>query len=314
MHSVFSVVSDTTAELRGMTITGGRAYAGGGIHNGINATLTLTNSTVSGNTADEVGGGIYNSGALTLTNSTVSGNTAANESGHGGGIRNGGTATLTLTNSTVSGNAAGYSGDGGGIRNVGTATLTNSTVSGNAAKYGGGIINRRTATLTLTNSTVSGNSAGMGRAFYNSGVLTLTNSTVSGSMANGTFYTIYNSDALTVTNTVFDGDCYNQTDGTITSRGYNIEIPGNTCGFDQLTDRPETTAAELNLGELADNGGPTKTHSLRTEPEASVAIDWIPADECVVDTDQRGEPRPVAILGAGPMCDVGAFERQPDDQ
>ena len=48
---------------------------GGGIYNG--GTLTLTNSTVSGNTAWATrGGGIYNSGTLTLTNSTVSGNTA----------------------------------------------------------------------------------------------------------------------------------------------------------------------------------------------------------------------------------------------
>ena len=36
-------------------------------------TATLTNSTVSGNSAYD-GGGVYNSGTLTLTNSTVSGN------------------------------------------------------------------------------------------------------------------------------------------------------------------------------------------------------------------------------------------------
>ena len=38
--------------------------------------MTLTNSTISGNSAVSGGGGIYtNSGTLTLTNSTVSGNT-----------------------------------------------------------------------------------------------------------------------------------------------------------------------------------------------------------------------------------------------
>jgi hypothetical protein len=49
-----------------------------------------------------------------------------------------------------------------------------------------------------------------------------------------------------------------------------------------------------------------------------VAIDQISAEDCVdaegapLTTDQRGEPRPVAILGAEPKCDVGAFEVQPE--
>ena len=62
-------------------------------------TLTLTNSTVSGNSARHRGGGVYNNGTATLTNSTVSGNDAYYG---GGGVFNSG--TLTLTNSTVSGN------------------------------------------------------------------------------------------------------------------------------------------------------------------------------------------------------------------
>jgi hypothetical protein len=49
----------------------------------------------------------------------------------------------------------------------------------------------------------------------------------------------------------------------------------------------------------------------------SVAIDWIPEAMCLdadgepLMTDQRGLPRPVAILGPEPKCDVGAFEVQP---
>jgi hypothetical protein len=63
----------------------------------------------------------------------------------------------------------------------------------------------------------------------------------------------------------------------------------------------------LDLGPLADNGGPTQTHALLP---GSVAIDVIPADDCVdtegepLTTDQRGFPR-------DSMCDVGAFEVQP---
>jgi hypothetical protein len=44
--------------------------------------MTLTNSTVSGNSAGNVGGGISNVGSLMLINSTVSGN-RANFSGDG---------------------------------------------------------------------------------------------------------------------------------------------------------------------------------------------------------------------------------------
>ena len=55
--------------------------AGGGNGGGINndgGTVTLTNSTVSGNTAGGDGGGIYSTGGtVTLTNSTVSGNSAS---------------------------------------------------------------------------------------------------------------------------------------------------------------------------------------------------------------------------------------------
>jgi len=105
--------------------------------------ITITNGFVSGGS----GGGIVNNGSLTLTNSSVSGNTA---SGAGGGIYNQG--TLAFTNSTVSGNSGGY---GGGIYNLGALSLTSSTVSGNTAGvfgYGGGIYNYVGAALTLNNS------------------------------------------------------------------------------------------------------------------------------------------------------------------
>src|SRR5207244_4317922 len=69
-------------------------------------TANLTNSTVSGNSAINSGGGIFAIDTANLTNSTVSGNTA---DGDGGGIR---ATTTTLTNSTVRGNSAGKVGGG----------------------------------------------------------------------------------------------------------------------------------------------------------------------------------------------------------
>ena len=82
------------------------------------------------------------------------------------------------------------------------------------------------------------------------------------------------------------------------SIGYNIESPGNTCGFD-----PDGTTVDVPdpmLGPLQDNGGPTETHALLP---GSPALDQIPAVDCEVTEDQRGVARP-----QGPACDVGAFE------
>ncbi len=197
--------------------------------------------------------------------------------------------TFTLAHSTVSGNA------GNGIESFGTFTVTNSTVSGNA---GNGI--ESFGTFTVTNSTVSGNS---GDGINNEGTLMLTNSTVSGNAEHG----ISNSGTAMLTYSLVDGDCT----GSVTSNGYNIESPGNTCGLEPGgTDQVSVTAEQLNLGPLADNGRPTMTHALLTEPVVSVAIDWIPEAMCEVDEDQRGKPRPET---GGSMCDVGSFERQSDD-
>jgi hypothetical protein len=314
-HRVFTVADGVTVTLDGFAVTGGvtlfdcsgqvdsTVCNGGGIYN--RGTLTLTNSTVSGNVG-QAGCGIGNDGGtLTLTNSTVS----DNGGGAGGGIYIY-IGTLTLTNSTVSGNNAGI---GGGIDNEETTlTVTNSTVSGNTATatstegsgFGGGIKNSDTGTATLTNSTVSGNAAVRGGGVHNEGTMTLTNSTLSGNSGDG----IANeTGTVTLTNSVIDGDCVPA--GSAISGGHNIESSGDTCGFEEASDQINVSTEDLNLGPLQDNGGPTQTHALLP---GSVAIDVIPVAACVdpvgdpLTADQRGEPRP-----GGLMCDVGAFEVQP---
>jgi len=240
------------------------------------------------------GGIIINGpGALTLTNCTVS--DSISDSPLGGGIDNSG--DLTMRNCTVSGNDAGK---GGGIFNDGRATVTNSTVSGNSAFGGGGIYN--VGALTLTNSTVSGNEAFGGGGIFNEGELTLTHSTVSRNTSDDFGDAIWNDGgAVALTNSLVDGQCGGD---EITSNGYNIESPGDTCGLDAEGDRVSLPGWRLNLGPLSDNGGPTETHALG---DGSFAIDRIPKTECEANTDQRGEPRPA---GMEPRCDVGAFELQ----
>ena len=91
----------------GFTIRNGSNTFGGGItiHQ---SSPTLTNLTVSGNTATTKGGGIwiFNNSNPTLTNLTVSGNTA----GYGGGVHIE-SSDPTLTNLTVSGNSSNNGGE-----------------------------------------------------------------------------------------------------------------------------------------------------------------------------------------------------------
>jgi CSLREA domain-containing protein len=114
----------------------------GGIYNGVGSILTVTGSTITDNSTNSDGGGIDNSGTLTVTDSTISGNTSGPSSfgGEGGGIRSGTgffdpDETTTIINSTISGNtAAGEGAVGGGVYNsfgltvIEFSTITNNTV------------------------------------------------------------------------------------------------------------------------------------------------------------------------------------------
>jgi hypothetical protein len=222
-YRIFTVDSGTNVTIAGLTITNGSlSYpeSGGGIDN--SGTLTVSNSTISGNHATLQGGGIYNEGTLTLSNSTVSGNAASIGSGisKGGGIYNSG--TLTVSSSTIVDNWA-ISGDydeppprdcyavGGGIYNLGTLTISDGTIAYNVAlargyyfsyAEGGGIVNGLGSTLAVSNSTISYNATDASASdsnyafsggIANNGTLTVTNSTISGNSASaaGGFFDSY---------------------------------------------------------------------------------------------------------------------------
>ncbi len=76
----------------------------------------------------------------------------------------------------IDGNAS--TGDGGGLLNYGTTTLTDCSISRNFAKDGGGLDNRG-GTATLTDCAVTGNEAVNGAGTYNlGGTIALTNCTI----------------------------------------------------------------------------------------------------------------------------------------
>jgi len=134
--------------LTGLTLRNGKAISssGGAIRN--QATLTLSDCTLTSNTADLGGGGINNQGTLTLSRCTLNDNTASTD---GGGLYNSSSAVSTLTNSTFSSNSA--SSLGGGVYNAtgGTVTFTHVTNYANTASSdGGGVYNVGTASLKST--------------------------------------------------------------------------------------------------------------------------------------------------------------------
>jgi hypothetical protein len=148
---------------------------------------------------------------LTISNGVAFGSSTALYEGDGGGILN--LSTLTLSGCIVSGNSgeSAAPSEGGGIYNAGTLTLTGCTVSSNYANpdfsyaLGGGIYNA--GTLTVINSTFSGNHAeSEGGGIFNVGTLTVSNSTLSGNDAYGNGGGICNAGTLTVSNSTFNSN------------------------------------------------------------------------------------------------------------
>lgn len=255
--------------------------------------LTIRNGFGSGN-----GGGIINNGTLTISNSTVSGNTTTDRCvgqrcfAQGGGIYNN-KGALTINNSTLSANTVACGGprchapSGGGIfNNQGKLNINNSTLSGNTAVlggagFGGGIYTDNNAAVTISNSTIGSNNGG---GIESSAVVTLQNSIVANNAG---------------------GNCI----GTMASNGYNVSSDA-TCNFSNSGDR---NGLDPKLGPLQNNGGPTQTMALLPGSPAIDAGNpsgCTDGQGHLLKTDQRGQPRPDKEDSVG--CDLGAYERQAD--
>lgn len=153
-----SVTSNSTAiETGARDAGGGIAVVGsfstpGGV--ATLASLTLNNSTVSGNTGLNGGGILCVLCSLTITNSTISGNTASG--GNGGGIDVVGNASvLSMNGSTlVSNGVTGASAQGGGLSvpfGTSVSTLDRSRIVANTATTGGAIFESVGTTAATNN-------------------------------------------------------------------------------------------------------------------------------------------------------------------
>ncbi len=299
-----------TVSLNNSQVTGNSAQYSGGLSVGGGAlrSLTVSNSTVSDNSAYLGGGistvrgyiGISNSklfnnrvtgsggavncfaGTLNIVDSTLSANYA--EEG-GGAINCSSTSDVDITGSTLFSNSANL---GGAINatiaaanpTTGTSvSLTNSTVSNNfGMSYGGGIAVAYTSSLGLYNSTLTNNTAGLsgGGVAANDAQVNLSNSIIANSQNND--------------------DVFLLSGATLTSDSVSIIEESSFSG---------SRSGDPGLLPLALNGGPTRTHALKTSSKArNTGI----LSACPV-RDQRKQLRD----DGDNACDVGAIEFNPDD-
>ncbi|KPA15605.1 hypothetical protein MHK_004188, partial [Candidatus Magnetomorum sp. HK-1] len=136
-------------KIDGITITNGSANYGAGIYCD-NSSPSLSNVTITKNTANRIGGGIYcDSSSPSLSNITISGNTANWDAG---GIYCSYNSSPSLSNVTISGNTA-YSLGGGIYCSYNSSpSLSNITISGNTAySFGGGIYCDGNSTINFAN-------------------------------------------------------------------------------------------------------------------------------------------------------------------
>ncbi|MEK6278208.1 MAG: choice-of-anchor Q domain-containing protein [Actinomycetota bacterium] len=179
---------DASLTVRNAVITGNSAGNGGGI-NSVNGSVTVDASTLTGNQAlGSRGGAIYSeNGPVTVQNSTLSGNSAADA---GGGVWAEHTTPITVQSSALSGNHAGYVGGGAGLYD-GRLTVQSSTVTGNYLTsnnfQGGGGLYTDNGAVTVQGSTLSGNTAAdQGGAIFADNPFspsTIQNSTLQGNQA-----------------------------------------------------------------------------------------------------------------------------------
>ena len=155
-----------------LTLAYGKGTNGGAISFNGAGFLTITNCTLSHNTATGNGGAIYSYNAITLSieESTIADNSApstATGNGNGGGIYFEDSSQNEVLNSTLTGNSAGV--EGGAIYAASDARYpespidysVNDTITGNSAgSQGGGVFIAPGMTPNLFNSIVSGNTTG----------------------------------------------------------------------------------------------------------------------------------------------------------
>ena len=308
VFSGVTTVTLTSGELlvdKNLTINGGSGVTitrGSGsfriFHISNNATVSMSNLTVSNGT-NSVSGGAYQNDlgcSLTLTACVLTGNSSSSQ---GGSIEN--DANLTMINCTITNSTA--PGLGGAIVafGPGLSTFTGCTFSNITSNQGLGAVETRgsDADISLTNCTFSGNTNSALLLASNSTVNTITNCTFTN---NGTGLTAATT-GITLKNCIIADNNADIGGGNVSSSSsYNLIGTGGSGGLINGVNNNQVGVANPGLLALADNGGPTQTHALSP---CSPAVNT-GTNSGAPSTDQRGSTRPYN----NGVSDIGAYELQ----
>ena len=350
-------ISSGAVSLSGLTLQNGQIagnnvnYAdntnnGGAIKSLSSGTLTISGSTITGNST--LGGGAHggaifsDTGAIVIIESVLSGNRTTGDGAYGGGLF-GRSGEVTITRSTLSGNLTeGASSDGGAVFVAnGSVSIKQSTLSANSTTdvfADGGAVFARNNSVVLSQSTVSGNSvqgngarggavfSGYGTVIVSQSTLTLNSSTQN---AGGGIFS--DSGSISIRNSIVAG---NTDDGSAPDVQRSINIGDTLSVVSSLIGRNNGTALATSgvinpaangnwiggdtpgaaidpmLAALGNNGGSTMTHALLENSPAFNAG----SSSLAVDILDNDVPLAVDQRGVGfsriqfGRPDMGAFE------
>uniref|UniRef100_UPI0036F37329 choice-of-anchor Q domain-containing protein n=1 Tax=Rhodopirellula bahusiensis TaxID=2014065 RepID=UPI0036F37329 len=267
LQAVGGTLTVVNAQITGNTASGN----GGGIANE-SGTVSITDTTISGNVSGgdepgEGGGGVFNDGGtVTITDSDVFENTAIAGLGNGGGILNANGGTLVVRGGTISNNDASRA--GGGVENAGNATFFETEFDGNTTGINGGALHTSGPwTASFIDATITGNSAGAeGGGVWNSstGTMTFVGASVDGNTASGDDADqggggVFNDggtltiDSTSITNNIADGmsgsggGILNLGSMTVTDSTISGNVANRAGGGIEATDASSTLLNDVNL-------------------------------------------------------------------
>lgn len=303
----------TTLDIDNIILTGSQF----GAINIIDITLNLTNVTIDNNISSVgISAGIHAQECKCNINNCVISN---NSSPFGGGMI-AINSDVAIDTTTFDNNRAEIT--GGGIQFSATVfSISNSTISNNAVtdniSFGGGVYiqNSLSELNTIFNSTISNNSistsfviASGGGLYINQSYLTINNSTIAYNLGRIGGGIQLDQSTLILNNTIVAKNSSNSNpdiSGNVSGSFYSLV--GNGTGNNVVNGvNGNIVNIDPNIGNLANNGGPTKTIALLL---GSPAIDSgsIPLTPPGTVYDQRQSP---FLRVSGTNIDIGAFELQ----
>jgi len=269
----------------------------------------LDGFTILNGTAADIGGGIFcASSSPTITNCTITGNTAIGEESLGGGIFCEESSPI-ITNCNLTGNSAAIGGPifyGGSV-----ATISNCTIAGNTAVEGGSGLTCFGSSLTLTNCTIAGNTcdgAGGGILSYESSIV-LTNCTITENTVvdeGGGFYCEISD--LVITNSTITGNMSSLEGGGIYSGNSNMVITNCILWNDspgEIFIQPEDTLV-VTYSDV--QGGWEGEGNIDEDPQFAAPDEGdfsLTSNSPCIDA---GDPSFDVPMGGGSRIDMGAYE------